>query len=189
MLKIQKWQKTYEGVYFIVASSANGQNILNSVVINTGDWLISNGSDWVKIDNTDAVTSVANLTGAITAEALAQKLTGISDTTKALATKSEVDKKYEKPADGITEDDLSQELKQAIGKAEGALQEVSFSPSDGLVQISKKLSTSPGKNTSPEFTVYTKIKTLASTDTSDGLATTDDIKEYLEARFSVAVLS
>ena len=181
--------KAYEGVYFIVASTANGQSILNSVVINTGDWLISTGSNWVKIDNTDAVTSVANLTGAITAEALAQKLTGISDAEKALATKAEVDKKYEKPTDGITEEDLSAEIIQALSKAEGSLQDISFSPSDGLVQITKKLSTTPGKNTSPEFSVFAKTKTLESTDTSDGLATTDDIKQYLEARFSVVVLS
>lgn len=35
-----------------------------------GDWLISNGTSWDKIDNTDAVASVAGLMGAITASAL-----------------------------------------------------------------------------------------------------------------------
>lgn len=35
-----------------------------------GDWIVSDGTTWSKVDNTDAVTSVATLTGVITAVAL-----------------------------------------------------------------------------------------------------------------------
>lgn len=74
----------YEGVYFIAQSSET----FNSMDINVGDWVISNGSAWVKVDNTDAVASVAGLMGAITASDLAEKLSedGI---TNELAKKSE----------------------------------------------------------------------------------------------------
>ena len=56
---------TYEGVYFI----ATGATTLVADA-KTGDWIVSNGSEWTKIDNTDAVTSVAGYTGAITAAQL-----------------------------------------------------------------------------------------------------------------------
>jgi hypothetical protein len=53
---------SYEGVYFI----ARGTN--NVIAGNTvaGDWVVSDGISWNKIDNTDAVVSVAGLTGTIT---------------------------------------------------------------------------------------------------------------------------
>ena len=54
---------TYEGVYFI----ASGDATLVSGT-KTGDWIVSNGREWTKIDNTDAVTSVVGFTGAITAD-------------------------------------------------------------------------------------------------------------------------
>lgn len=60
----------YEGVYFIVGSNVE----FAGLTLNVGDWLISTGEGWEKVDNTDAVSSVADLTGAITAAALAGKL-------------------------------------------------------------------------------------------------------------------
>lgn len=48
---------SYEGVYFI--ASANGSSGVPSTLgALTGDWIISTGSAWQKIDNTDAVTGV-----------------------------------------------------------------------------------------------------------------------------------
>lgn len=45
-----------------------------------GDWLISNGATWDKIDNTDQVLSIAGLMGAITAAALKTALAiGVAD--------------------------------------------------------------------------------------------------------------
>ena len=52
------------GYYYVVsvAGSTNLNGITDWVV---GDWAIFNGSIWQKIDNTDAVTSVAGRTGAV----------------------------------------------------------------------------------------------------------------------------
>lgn len=51
----------YEGVFFI--ASENGT--FNNVDYNTGDWSISNGSAWSKVDNVDAVVSVNGKVGAV----------------------------------------------------------------------------------------------------------------------------
>ena len=53
--------KDMEGVYFIC--QASGTFAGNS--FETGDWIISTGSAWEKIDNTDAVKSVNGQTGAV----------------------------------------------------------------------------------------------------------------------------
>ena len=53
--------KDMEGVYFIC--QASGTFAGNS--FETGDWIISTGAKWAKIDNTDAVTSVNGNTGAV----------------------------------------------------------------------------------------------------------------------------
>lgn len=60
----------YEGVYFI----ATGNNSIISGGTVTGDWVVSDGNNWNKIDNTDAVSSVAGLTGVITADQLKEVL-------------------------------------------------------------------------------------------------------------------
>ncbi len=51
------------GTYFIVATAG----IFNSVSYEVGDWIIFNGQGqgYAKVDNTDAVSSVAGLTGAV----------------------------------------------------------------------------------------------------------------------------
>ena len=50
-----------EGIYYVtsVGGSFSGQQFV------VGDWLISTGNSWAKIDNTDAVQSVAGKTGAV----------------------------------------------------------------------------------------------------------------------------
>ena len=53
--------KDMEGVYFIC--QASGTFAGNS--FETGDWIISTGAKWAKIDNTDAVTSVNGEMGAV----------------------------------------------------------------------------------------------------------------------------
>lgn len=53
--------KDMEGVYFIC--QASGTFAGNS--FETGDWIISTGAKWEKIDNTDAVTSVNGEMGAV----------------------------------------------------------------------------------------------------------------------------
>ena len=84
---------TAEGAYFIATGSGELSGIdytPTTLEYTTGDWIISTGTEWVKIDNTDAVSSVAGLTGAVTATALAAELSkdGLANE---LALKSEVD--------------------------------------------------------------------------------------------------
>ena len=50
-----------EGIFYIVSSNGS----FASLGLVTGDWLISTGSAWKKIDNTDAVASVNGKTGVI----------------------------------------------------------------------------------------------------------------------------
>lgn len=67
----------YTGIYFIATADANTSgSIVNSLDVRTGDWVISTGVEWVKIDNTDAVRSVADYVGSITAEELRNRLVG-----------------------------------------------------------------------------------------------------------------
>ena len=56
-----------KGHYYIVSKDGNFADLDFKV----GDWIIANGNEWGKIDNTDAVSSVAGLTGVITVDQLA----------------------------------------------------------------------------------------------------------------------
>lgn len=54
-----------KGFYYVV--SVAGATAINGISDwKIGDWIVSNGTAWEKIDNTDAVTSVAGRTGAVT---------------------------------------------------------------------------------------------------------------------------
>jgi len=68
------------GYFYHVINAAAGGTTLgssNPIVVNTGDQIVAavdnasatNGADWVKLDNTDSVTSVAGKVGAVTLEA------------------------------------------------------------------------------------------------------------------------
>lgn len=89
----------YEGVYFIASGSLVNATALGVANVNVGDWVISTGSEWAKVDNTDAVASVAGLTGSITASALAKKLAETDDANE-LALKSELNNKQDKLVSG-----------------------------------------------------------------------------------------
>lgn len=54
-----------EGIYYI----AFDDGTFGGITLTVGDWLISTGSGWSKIDNTDAVTMVNGKTGAVTLNA------------------------------------------------------------------------------------------------------------------------
>lgn len=58
----------YEGVFFIAQDTMTfvDKTIIGVQKVSTGDWLISTGSKWEKVDNTDAVVSVNGKTGAVT---------------------------------------------------------------------------------------------------------------------------
>ena len=56
---------TNKGYYYIV-TTAGATSISGITDWKIGDWLVSNGTTWDKVDNTDSVTSVAGKTGNIT---------------------------------------------------------------------------------------------------------------------------
>ena len=64
------------GHYYVV--SAGGTQF--SLVFNIGDWIISNGSAWEKVDNTDAVDSVFGRTGAVVGVSTDYSSVGITAT-------------------------------------------------------------------------------------------------------------
>lgn len=72
----------YECVYFIASADASS-GVVQSLGVRTGDWVVSNGLAWTKIDNTDSVSSVAGLTGVISKTALQ---TALSDSTHRFVT-------------------------------------------------------------------------------------------------------
>ena len=73
-----------KGWYYIV-ETAGGANVSGITDWEIGDWLVSDGVKWSKIDNTDQVVSVAGLKGAIAAAALFTALGLGSAATKAIA--------------------------------------------------------------------------------------------------------
>ena len=64
------------GNYYVV--SAAGTQF--SLSFNIGDWIISNGSAWEKVDNTDAVSSVFGRTGAVVGVSTDYSAVGITAT-------------------------------------------------------------------------------------------------------------
>ena len=64
------------GNYYVV--SAAGTQF--SLVFNMGDWIISNGSAWEKVDNTDAVSSVFGRMGAVVGISTDYSAVGITNT-------------------------------------------------------------------------------------------------------------
>jgi hypothetical protein len=61
-----------KGWYYVAnpgVSSAHGYANVPAVDFAVGDWIISNGTAWEKVDNTDAVSSVNGATGAVVLDA------------------------------------------------------------------------------------------------------------------------
>lgn len=58
-----------KGYYYVVASAGTA-NVSGITDWQLGDWIVSNGTSWNKIDSSDKVSSVAGLMGVITAVAL-----------------------------------------------------------------------------------------------------------------------
>lgn len=67
---------TTNGHYYVV--SAAGTQF--SLVFNIGDWVISDGTNWEKVDNTDAVDSVFGRTGAVVGVSTDYSAVGITNT-------------------------------------------------------------------------------------------------------------
>lgn len=179
--------ETYEGVYFISSINFGNTNVLNIPDVRIGDWIISTGTRWRKVDNTDAVASVAGLTGVITASALAEKLAA-SDNINELALKSEVDEKYSLPDDGIPETDLKDSVVTKLNKGYSSVQEVS---GGDFISVSD----TSGQTNNKSYKVSAKTKTMETAkedillNGEDALATAHDVYKFIKARLSVKVVS
>ena len=178
---------TYEGAYFIVT---NNLPSIFGFPTNTGDWIVSTGVDWRKVDNTDAIVKVAGVTpvnGDIDASDLAKKLAETGDANE-LALKSEVDAKYTKPDGGIPETDLAGDVVEKIKKGKTSVQSVS-----GGDFISVTDTSATTNNKSYEISAKTKTLEQAKVDIllngEDALATAHDVYNFIKARLSVKVVS
>jgi hypothetical protein len=68
--------------YFYKVATAGTTNVSGITDWQVGDWIVSNGASWDKVDNTDQVVSVAGLNGIIAAAALKTALAiAIADVT------------------------------------------------------------------------------------------------------------
>ena len=71
-----------KGHYYKV--SANGSTTIDTInEWKIGDWIVSNGTTWDKIDNTDQVSSVAGRTGAVVLTSADVGLANVNNTTDA----------------------------------------------------------------------------------------------------------
>lgn len=140
----------YEGVYFICSTASS--SAWNGVEYAIGDWIISTGSAWVKIDNTDAVASVAGLTGTISTQALQQQLSYTGDNNYRLISKTELTHTVagiKVTAEGdslisasVDEDtgrnitiEATDNLKGAVEKANYAVQSVAEGTTNGAILV------------------------------------------------------
>lgn len=162
----------YENVYFI----ASGDNAATSATpeMKTGDWIISNGTSWQKIDNTDSVSSVADLTGVITKEQLATAL-GLGN----FVTSGDLSTLAGSLLGKDTDTKDSNSIKGAINYTEEVEEKVDSAIQDGsagsdYIEVKKNLGTNG--NT---LTITPKLGII---DGINGLATTDQVKEYADTK-------
>ncbi len=142
-----------EGAYFV----ATGNGTTNGVAYNTGDWVISTGESWVKVDNTDAVSSVAGLTGAITASALAAKLSedGIANE---LALKSELSEVNGKIADlDATPDASSNGVRVAFKQEDGLVKDLVVEAPDVDGKIAAAINALDSSAADTDNGIYVKV--------------------------------
>lgn len=162
-----------EGWYFIVGTVQAGVAPTfkwGEVTYSVGDWFLSTGSEWVKIDNTDAVTAVAGEKGDVPISAITGR---DSDTSK-----------YKVAA--------------SLDRADGSIQGLKAGKPDGIdwvdngfIEVSELAAgTAYFPNEGRLGTIHAKTETITSeAATADGLATVADIRAYLKARLSVKVVT
>lgn len=200
------------GVYFICLTNGSTDLLLDidTPDVTTGDWFVYTGSSWAKVDNTDAVASVAGLTGAITADNLATKLIDSNNTTP-LATKSDVssvkvsasgDDYISASVDTTTGRIISiaakDSLTTAVTKAGTAYQKPSTGiPTTDLKDGTKLTNAIQGANNSTYITTSVdsnkKITATAKVEGMDsnttGLVTNTSVKTYVDSMWEWEVIS
>ena len=165
---------TYKGWYFIVAKPAGGGigNFELEVTVDLnkvkesyeiGDWLLSTGIEWVKIDNTDAVVSVAGRQGVITTKNLVDTLSAKDAQTNPdpLAKKSDI------KVDSVS----------AIAKLDGSTTKSYFSAGTGT--------------TDKDISITANVKSMskiAGSTSENGFADARDVYDFIKARLSIKVV-
>lgn len=167
-----------EGWYFIVAKTGDSVGDFawgtGDNVFRVGDWFLSTGVEWVRIDNTDAVTSVAGYTGAVSIEQIKGKLSGL-DTSHFAAS-----------------------VNTSLGKADSAVQSIvgtTTQVTDGNVTKTKQYLTAGDKNNEGEVAIDAVIKTMSDFEPNSnnsnlelkytGLADARDVYDFIKARLSI----
>lgn len=95
----------FEGVYFIMSADSS----FASLDLKVGDWLISTGTAWKKIDNTDAVTGVKGQNQS------AYQIGNVNISWDDV-----------KPSAGVAKTELASGVQTSLGLADGALQKERF---------------------------------------------------------------
>lgn len=164
-----------EGWYFIVAKTDDsvGDFAWGTAdnIFRVGDWFLSTGVEWVRIDNTDAVTSVADFTGAVSIDQIKGKLSGLG--TSHFATS----------------------VNTSLGKADTAVQSVvakTESVTVGSSTKTKQYLTAGGKDSAGKVVIDANIKTMSDVKTNSnldlyytGLADARDVYNFIKARLSI----
>lgn len=106
----------HKGEYFVVKRASNTPSLFidgfvwDGVQYDIEDWMTANGTSWQKIDNSDAVTSVAGLVGDISTTQLVQALSSENLSEERLAKVSEVEETLESYAKMPTEQPLQDSI-------------------------------------------------------------------------------
>lgn len=77
----------HQGCYFVMGKDVFGSENILGLDATADDWIVAQGPSWVKVTTTDR--TIAGITGNVSAEDLASKLSGISNENLSLATKAE----------------------------------------------------------------------------------------------------
>ena len=204
-------EENLSGVYFICSTNGGTDWSLDvdTPDVTVGDWFVYTGSRWAKVDNTDAVASVAGLTGTITADNLADKLID-SNNTNPLATKGDVTNvkvsasgdDYISASADTTGRTISiaatASLTTAVSKANSAYQKPSTGiPTSDLKDGSKLTNAIQGASSSTyitasvsndkKITATAKVEGMDSTTT--GLVTNTSVKTYVDSMWEWEVIS
>lgn len=198
-----------EGVYFIAQGTGTLGDLAGGITYDKGDWIISTGEAWDKIDNTDAVKSVNGKTGvvvltyadvnAVTTQNIDQTIIGNKTFTTAGSGGSEIGMYYGKMSvNGKTGDagSITWNAPGDISAAEFSVDENGAhlylgvdAPGDIRLGenagIKGQVLTSQGENATPIWT--TTIGKSVQTITGNGTTTTFDIAHTLGADVLVQV--
>ena len=164
----------HEGEYFIATAGTS----VFGIPVDNGDWIVSTGTEWKKIDNTDAITKVAGISpvnGDISKDTLVETLG--------------VDEKYEKPSTGIPSSDMAQAVQTALGKASSSVQSVVVGTNSAAYASATKDATNGAVTVTVKTTDIGNVLGNELLGVDSGLATAADVYSYIKAIMSVKILS